>query len=49
MKQVFGIMLLVITLVGCSNEPVVTNHYYYSLTGEGEWIVNPYQLEISPN
>lgn len=50
MRQVLGIVLLVITLAGCSSEQVVNNHYYYSLTGEGEnWSINSYQLEITPN
>ncbi|MBC5638138.1 hypothetical protein H8S33_15180 [Ornithinibacillus sp. BX22] len=50
MKQVLGIVLLVITLVGCSNEQVVNNHYYYSLTGEGEsWSINSYQLVKAGN
>lgn len=48
--MLIGIVLLFTAIAGCSNNESTDNYrYYFSLMGEGDkWVVNPYQIEISP-
>lgn len=47
----FNIGMFILLISACSgNEKSIINHYYLSLTGEsGNWIVQSYKLELSPN